>query len=94
MSFLRTQYSYSRVDKEDPEERQHLMARFLIHKILEEAGTQQRIRSSSKLRVCRMKRKIGLRLKRLRIAISKTRLCLCHQVMKQIRHLKLVLVAN
>ncbi|THU53920.1 hypothetical protein C4D60_Mb10t19480 [Musa balbisiana] len=78
MGFLRSHCSYSRVDKEDPEERQHLKARFLIYRTLEEADTRQR-RSSSRLRACRSKRKIGLKLKRLRVAISRARRCVHRQ---------------
>lgn len=94
MGLLRGQFSYSRVNKEDPEDKQHLKARFLIHKMLEEAEMQQMRRSASRLRLCRVKRKIGLRLKRLSIAISKARLSFCRQVRKQFRHLRLVLITN
>ncbi|KAG6515024.1 hypothetical protein ZIOFF_025402 [Zingiber officinale] len=84
-------FPYAKLDKEDPEEMQRLKARFLIYKILEEAGTQQRRSYSSRMRVCRMKRKIGVRLRRLRVAIAKTRHFLCYQILK---HLKPVLVTN
>ncbi|RWV88978.1 hypothetical protein BHE74_00020438 [Ensete ventricosum] len=94
MGFLRTHHSYSRIDNEDAEERRHLKARFLIDKVLEEAESEQRRRSSSKLKVCRLKRRIGLRLKRLRVFISRTRLCVHRQVMKQFRHLRLLRVTN
>ncbi|CAL9178176.1 unnamed protein product [Musa hybrid cultivar] len=91
--FLRSHCSYSRVDKEDPEERQHLKARFLIYRTMEEADTRQR-RSSSRLRACRSKRKIGLKLKRLRVAISRARRCVYRQVIKRFRHLNLFLVTR
>ncbi|RWW24349.1 hypothetical protein BHE74_00012282 [Ensete ventricosum] len=90
MGFLRSHCSYSRVDKEDPEERQHLKARFLIHRTLEEADTRQR-RSSSRLRACGSKKKIGLKLKRLRVVISSARICAYWQVIKRFRHLNLSL---
>ncbi|CAL9058202.1 unnamed protein product [Musa banksii] len=93
MGFLRSHCSYSRVDKEDPEERQHLKARFLIYRTLEEADTRQR-RSSSRLRACRSKRKIGLKLKRLRVPFSRARRCVYRQVVKRFRHLNLFLVTQ
>ncbi|WOL04924.1 hypothetical protein Cni_G13647 [Canna indica] len=89
-----THCPYSRVDKEDSEEMQHLKARFLIYKVLEEADRDQKRRTASKLRVCRLKRKIGLRLKRIRVVISRARLCVCRNVVKQFRYLKLFLVTK
>lgn len=94
MGVLRAHFSYAKLNKEDPEEMQHLKASFLIHKMLEEAEAQQRRSNSARLRVFRVKRKIGVRLRRLRVAISKARLCVCYQTLKQLRHLKLVLLAS
>lgn len=81
-------YSYSRIEEGDPEEVQHLKARFLIYKVLEEADRRRggrRASCSSRLRACRSKRsKIGAKLKRLRVTVSK-------QVTRQISNLKLLL---
>ena len=70
MGFWRPCYSsYSRVDKEDPDELRHRKARFLIYKVLEEGCSRSQRRHSSlgwRLQ-CRFKVKIGLRMKRFRL---------------------------
>ncbi|KAG6475551.1 hypothetical protein ZIOFF_064779 [Zingiber officinale] len=90
MHLFENPLSYSRIEKEDPEDVRHLKARFLIYKILKEADERSRRRPpcASKLRACRLRRsKIGIKLKRLRVAVLR-------QVMEQIRHLKLLLVTK
>ncbi|KAA3489041.1 hypothetical protein EPI10_032719 [Gossypium australe] len=65
MVILRRSNGYSKVDKEDPEEIIHRRAQFLIHKVLERADCRRKP-SFLRIRLCRLKVKIGRRLKKLR----------------------------
>ena len=61
-------YNYSKIEKEDVEEKKHRRAQFLIYKVLEEAeadyiGRTKR-RSWLRIRVSKLKVKIGNRLRR------------------------------
>ncbi|KAL3850864.1 hypothetical protein ACJIZ3_012746 [Penstemon smallii] len=72
MNLLNTPYtSYSKVSKEDPEEIKHRRAQFLIYKAMQKADN---IRRPSWLRVkmFRLKIKIGKRLKKMRKRLSST----------------------
>nr|GME10938.1 Rhodanese-like domain-containing protein [Ipomoea batatas] len=73
----RRSHGYAKMEAEDPEETSHRRAQFLIYKSLQKADslTQRRRSPSSsclKLRVFRLKIRIGRRLKRLRKSISLT----------------------
>lgn len=69
MSSLGKVYSYSRMDIEDPEEQNHRHAQFLIGKVLKRAD-HPRKPWFMRLRLCRLKIKMGKRLKRLRKRIQ------------------------
>ncbi|KAK4347012.1 hypothetical protein RND71_033351 [Anisodus tanguticus] len=71
-SFLSKQpYGYSKVEIEDPEEMQHRKAQFLIYKALKKSDTVRK-QPWLKVRVCKLKIKIGRRLKRFRKSILLT----------------------
>ncbi|KAL8103962.1 hypothetical protein AgCh_028253 [Apium graveolens] len=69
-------YGYSKMEMEDPEELQHRRARFLIHKVLQQAATKTRKPSYLRVRIRRLKIKIGKTMKNLnkRILSGITRL--------------------
>ncbi|XP_059627775.1 uncharacterized protein LOC132270590 [Cornus florida] len=73
MSILsrRRPFAYSKMDCEDPEEMRHRKAQFLIYKVLERADYGRK-RSCLRVRICRVKIKIGKRLRRLRKTILLT----------------------
>lgn len=59
------QYSYSKMDKEDPEELIHRKAQFLIYKVLEQANSRRKP-SCLRIRISKLKVKIGNKLRRLK----------------------------
>ncbi|KAF5474781.1 hypothetical protein F2P56_006645 [Juglans regia] len=61
-------YAYSKLDHEDPEEKKHRQAQFLIHKVLFQ-GDNLRRPSFLRIRICKLKVKIGKRLKKLRKSV-------------------------
>lgn len=66
MSLTRS-YGYSKIDKEDPEEIIHRRAQFLIYKVLQKADSNQGSKPSFlRIRLCRLKVKIGRKLKKMR----------------------------
>lgn len=67
----RRQYGYTKMELEDPEEIQHRRAQFLIYKVLQQAADSPRRRKRwwLRVRICRLKIKIGKRLKKLRRGI-------------------------
>lgn len=88
MVILSRSYGYSKVDKEDEEEIIHRRAQFLIYKVMEQADARRKP-SFLRIRLCRLKVKIGRRLKKLRksalVTISSARIGVYKQV---IDHLK------
>ncbi|XVE51124.1 hypothetical protein DITRI_Ditri02bG0013600 [Diplodiscus trichospermus] len=85
---IRRSCGYSKVDKEDPEEITHRRAQFLIYKVLEQANTRRKP-SFLRIRLCRLKVKIGRRLKKLRksavVCISAARIGVYKQVIDQLK---------
>ena len=84
---------YAKVDKMDAEEARHLKAQFLIQKGLEKYGpTRQPAAAAALARGsgCRVVRaaRIGVRLKRLRIAVRSFKLRFCRSVLKHLRILR------
>ncbi|XP_057430578.1 uncharacterized protein LOC130723517 [Lotus japonicus] len=65
MALSRKQFSYAKMDKEDPIELIHRRAQFLIHKLLEKADSRRKP-SCLRIRISKLKVKIGNRLRRLR----------------------------
>ncbi|KAI6704508.1 hypothetical protein NL676_007470 [Syzygium grande] len=91
MALLKKPYAYARMDFEDPEEKKHRKAQFLIYKVLERADARRRP-SLLRVKLCRLKVKIGQRLKksrkRMALMISKVRLAVYKQLMSQLRSLE------
>ncbi|KAB1215142.1 hypothetical protein CJ030_MR4G001414 [Morella rubra] len=83
MALLRGHYAYSKIDNEDPEEKKHRRAQFLIQKILLQADNRT-TPSFSRIRICKFKVKIGRRLKTMRksmlVGISAARVGIYKQV--------------
>ncbi|KAK8664869.1 hypothetical protein V6N13_084642 [Hibiscus sabdariffa] len=72
MSVLKRSYGYSKVDKEDPDEIIHRRAQFLIYKALEQADSRRKP-SFIRIRLCRLKLKMGRKLQKLRKAAMSER---------------------
>ncbi|OIT33910.1 PREDICTED: uncharacterized protein LOC109205384 [Nicotiana attenuata] len=64
-------YAYSKMEMEDSEELQHRRAQFLIHKSLQKSDSISHRRQPIwlKVKVCKLKIKIGRRLKRMKKSI-------------------------
>ncbi|KAK3188363.1 hypothetical protein Dsin_027924 [Dipteronia sinensis] len=88
MTILSRQSNYTKLDKEDPEEVQRRKAQFLIYKVMEQADSnipsprKRRPSSFLRLRLCRLKVKIGKRLKK---SISTARIAFHKQVSTQLK---------
>ncbi|XP_021719691.1 uncharacterized protein LOC110687357 [Chenopodium quinoa] len=89
-------YGYTMMEKEDPQDKKQREAQFLIYKTLKQAD-QIIVRRSSrpswlKLRICKLKVRIGKRLLRLRKTmlsnIVKTKMGVYKQVMVQLKNFK------
>ncbi|XP_027339357.1 uncharacterized protein LOC113853102 [Abrus precatorius] len=65
MALCRRPYAYSKMNKEDPEEIIHRRAQFLIYKVLEKADSRGKP-SCMRIRISKLKVKIGKRLRKLR----------------------------
>ncbi|XP_051125053.1 uncharacterized protein LOC127247298 [Andrographis paniculata] len=79
----RSSYGYSRVDNEDPEEAQHRRAQFLIYKSMQradQAGRRRRRPSWLRVKISKLRIKIGKRLKRLTSAVFSAKMDLCKHV--------------
>ncbi|XP_057757835.1 uncharacterized protein LOC130976893 [Arachis stenosperma] len=59
-------HGYSKMEKEDSEEMIHRRAQFLIYKVLQQADSSYSSSCSRRIRICKLKVKIGNRLRRLR----------------------------
>ncbi|KAJ7967682.1 Rhodanese-like domain-containing protein [Quillaja saponaria] len=88
MDLGRRPYAYSKMDMEDPEEKIHRRAQFLIYKVLEQADSRRKP-SFLGIKVSKLKVKIGKRLKRLRkkmlSGISAARVGVYKQVISQLK---------
>lgn len=84
-------YGYSKMEIDDPEEMQHRKAQFLIYKSLKKSDSVRK-QPWLKVRVCKLKIKIGGRLKRFRKSIlltfSVTRGRVYKQFMSQLKSWK------
>ncbi|KAJ1428748.1 hypothetical protein SESBI_08853 [Sesbania bispinosa] len=91
MALSRKAYGYSKMDKEDPEDVIHRRAQFLIYKVLEKADSRRR-QSCLRLRISKLKVKIGNRLRRLRkrimSGVSAARVGIHGNVISQIKSWK------
>ena len=77
-----TPFGYAKVDKVDAEEARHLRAQYLIHKVLEEKSPRP-----SAL-VTRTRPRIGVRLKKLRVAVRGLRARACRALQRHLRNLR------
>ncbi|KAK7303292.1 hypothetical protein RJT34_14195 [Clitoria ternatea] len=96
MALCRRAYGYSKVDKEDPEDMIHRRAQFLIYKVLEKADSSRRKPSSClRIRISKLKVKIGNRLRRLRkrlmCGVSAARIGIHGHVVNQLKTWKKLL---
>ncbi|KAF8030151.1 hypothetical protein BT93_E2549 [Corymbia citriodora subsp. variegata] len=91
MALFKKPYAYTRMDFEDPEEQKHRKAQFLIYKVLAQADARGRP-SLLRVRLGRLKVKIGRRLKRSRkrmaLMIWKARLAIYKLLMRQLKSLE------
>ncbi|XP_028761844.1 uncharacterized protein LOC114720364 [Neltuma alba] len=84
LAIYRKAYGYSKVEKEDPEDIKHRRAQFLIYKVMEKAdhgyyySRRRKPKSSSssswslRIRISKLKVKIGKRLRRFKKRIQST----------------------
>ncbi|KAE8670593.1 Detected protein of confused Function [Hibiscus syriacus] len=88
MAVLKRSYGYSKVDKEDPDEIIHRRAQFLIFKALEKVDSRRKP-SFIPIRLCRLKVKIGRKLKKLRkaamVSVSGLRIGAYEHVLHQLK---------
>jgi hypothetical protein len=70
-------FAYAKVDKADAEEARRFRAQYLIHKVLEESVPA----------AARVKARIGVRLKKLRLAVRGVRVRACRTVQRRLRRL-------
>ncbi|XP_077242189.1 uncharacterized protein LOC143882609 [Tasmannia lanceolata] len=88
MSCLRRPNSYTKIEDEDPDELNHRRAQFLINKILEKADSRRK-QPRLRVRICKLKIKIGKRIKKLRrsiqFAVSAARAGMYQPVMEQLK---------
>lgn len=95
MGHHRGTYAYEKMEAEDPEERRHRRAQFLIYKVLESADAEARRSSRPSLlglRFCKLRVKIGKKLKRSRkkmfLLISTARVAIYRRIKKQLKKLE------
>ncbi|KAL6840721.1 hypothetical protein ACP4OV_029585 [Aristida adscensionis] len=82
-----TPFAYAKVDKVDAEEARRLRAQFLIHKVLEESAPAARPPSRPPA-PARARARIGVRLKKLRLAVRGVRVRACRAVQRHLRCLR------
>lgn len=91
MALSNRPFAYSKMDREDPEEVIHRRAQFLIYQTMKQADFQRRP-SFLRVRISKIKVKIGNRLKRLRkrmlSCISAARISIYRRILRQLRELK------
>ncbi|KAF3330060.1 hypothetical protein FCM35_KLT05391 [Carex littledalei] len=78
-------FSYSRVDKLDSEEEQHQKAQILIEKILKDIDNLTKRPTPLRRKAAKVSAKVGLRLKRIRVAARKMRLWLRRRIEQYLR---------
>ncbi|OVA10547.1 hypothetical protein BVC80_8987g19 [Macleaya cordata] len=94
-------YGYTRMEIEDPEDLKHRKAQFMIYKVMQQADFKKNTKQSAsnlRVRICRLKVRIGNKLKRLRKSmlfnISVVRVCVCKQFMGQLKNWKGLIIGN
>ncbi|RCV13258.1 hypothetical protein SEVIR_2G342900v4 [Setaria viridis] len=78
-----TPFAYAKVEKVDAEEARHLRAQYLIQKVLEEKSPRSRPPA-----LARVKARIGVRLKKLRLAVRSVRVRACRTLQRHLRNLR------
>ncbi|CAN6175578.1 unnamed protein product [Urochloa humidicola] len=94
--------AYAKVEKMDAEEAQHVKAQYLIHKVLEEASTSAAAAARPPARttrrrppaLARVRARIGVRLKKLRLAIRGARARARRAVRRHLRSLRRLVVCG
>jgi hypothetical protein len=76
-------FAYAKVDKVDAEEARHLRAQYLIHKVLEEKSPRP---PAALARTSRPR--VGVRLKKLRLAVRGLRARACRALLRHLRNLR------
>ncbi|KAK9681564.1 hypothetical protein RND81_10G011200 [Saponaria officinalis] len=89
---LRNNNGYTKIDKEDPKEKSHREAQFIIYKTMKQVDQIVKRRSSFKpswlkLRIFKLKVKIGNKLG-LRKTMSKSKVGVCHHLMGHLMRFK------
>ncbi|KAJ8761877.1 hypothetical protein K2173_005588 [Erythroxylum novogranatense] len=65
MALISRSYNYSKLDSEDPDEIRHRRAQFLIYKTLQVADSRRKS-SFLRIKLCRLKIRVGKKLRKLR----------------------------
>ncbi|KAI3988297.1 hypothetical protein MKX01_012086 [Papaver californicum] len=88
-------FGYVQMEKEDPEDMKHRKAQFMIYKTMQKAASSSSSSNPIRIRICRLKIKIGNKLKRLRKSLLysisssvNTRVCAYKQFINQLKNLK------
>ncbi|OEL16053.1 hypothetical protein BAE44_0022928 [Dichanthelium oligosanthes] len=80
-----TPFAYAKVEKVDAGDARHIRAQYLIHKVLEEKSPAVRSRPPV---LTRVKARIGVRLKKLRLAVRSVRVHACRALQRHLRSLR------
>lgn len=89
MALSRRLKGYSKMEKEDSEDRKHRQAQFLIYKVLDKVDSRRKP-SSLRIRIFKLKIKIGNNCRRMK----KKFFLRCHSVLDHVKTLKQMLVIN
>ncbi|KAL6656629.1 hypothetical protein ACP70R_004409 [Stipagrostis hirtigluma subsp. patula] len=84
-------FAYAKVDKVDAEEARRLKAQFLIHKVLEDSTPAARPSRPPAL-MTRVRARIGVRLKKHRLAVRSVKARACRTVQWHLKNLKRLIV--
>ncbi|KAJ1291116.1 hypothetical protein BS78_02G293800 [Paspalum vaginatum] len=88
-----TPFAYAKVDKVDAEEARHLRAQYLIHKVLEEKSPAARSRPPA-LALARVRTRVGVRIKKLRLAVRGVRVRACRALRRHFRTLRRLIASG
>ncbi|KAF3776592.1 hypothetical protein EJ110_NYTH47883 [Nymphaea thermarum] len=97
---MKGSYHYARVQAyyESEEEKRHRKAQFLIYKMMEKADSVSKRPPPLKVRVCRLRVKIGRKIRRLRNKMQFAAYCIkvgiCGQLVGQLKMVKRVLLGR
>ncbi|WVZ66088.1 hypothetical protein U9M48_015362 [Paspalum notatum var. saurae] len=89
-----TPFAYAKVDKVDAEEARHLRAQYLIHKVLEEKSPAAARSRPPALALARVKTRVGVRIKKLRLAARGVRVRACRALQRHLRTLRRLIASG